>query len=110
MDISISGSDTASDFAHMCGSALAKMMQKELLEKNSEWNTDGDCNVGLFFHEVIVPSGHLKFNDELQKIARKTLKSLEGRGWFGRKDRNKDLDKDFRKIVCSLKKFLQDRN
>lgn len=105
MDVSIVGSDAASDFTYNIGNATAELMQKELKEKHSCWNTSGDVNVALFFEEVIVPSGQLRFNDKLIKVARQTRTSL--RKWFKLKNRNPGLDSDYKRLIKTLDTFLK---
>lgn len=105
MDISIVGSDAASDFTYAVGNTIAQMMLVELKAKHSGWNTSGCVNVALFFEEVIVPSGQLQFNDSLINVAKRTHKSLEK--WFQVKNRNPKLDPDYKRLMKVLNGFIE---
>lgn len=106
MDISVVGSDTASDLLWSCGDTLAPLLRRELRVKNSGWNTDGWCNVALFFDEVIIPSGHFRNHEELVVVARLSLKKLEA--WLKNPVRNEKLDKDYKRLRKSLTRYIKE--
>ena len=75
-------SDNASDLLWHIGNATAKTLKARLKERDdSGFNTDCFDDVGMFFRDVIVPSAKdsnaFISNEELQKVAAKTLKGLK---------------------------------
>ncbi len=102
----ITDSDAASDFAHGLGRELARRMVVELTQDHGRWNTAGDINVALFFEEFIVESNELVFNDDLQKVARATRSKLKARAAFERKKKFLDFQTDYKRMICSLTKYI----
>lgn len=77
-DLSIQGSDDASDLMGEIMEKMANVLRKEMKKKANEFNTPGCVNVGLVFEEVILRNKKIFGNNgELYKVALETQKILE---------------------------------
>mgnify|MGYP006274697605 CR=1 FL=1 len=78
MDISILGSDRASDMTLDIIGSIAKHLKKTLREGSNEYNTSGGVNVALFFEEVILPAIHVfEYDERLFEVAKKCQENLQ---------------------------------
>jgi NADH:ubiquinone oxidoreductase subunit B-like Fe-S oxidoreductase len=79
MDLSVMGSDVASDAAVNMAYAAIKSLEHSLKEKGNEYNTGGLENVAMIIDEVILPSKMLTSlcSPRLEKLVDKILPQLE---------------------------------
>ena len=57
-DLSISGSDYASDAVGVLEKSIIDCLEAELSEMANEYNTNGIENVAMIFDEIIIPSDY----------------------------------------------------
>lgn len=97
MDLSVGGSDSASDLAHDTYLAAVKVLRKGLTHKGNEWNTDGYINVALILTELF-KGVH---NEAVVKLAKDVKANLEKR------DNKKPFGGDLNKLIKELGKFKE---
>lgn len=80
MDVSVMGSDSASDAAYNLAKVITKQLRSELKDKGNDHNTPGVVNVAAIIGEMLQ-----EFNgsEELQALARevKTKLTAKEHGW-----------------------------
>lgn len=80
MDVSVMGSDSASDAAYNLAKVITKQLRSELRDKGNDYNTPGVVNVAAIIGEMLQ-----EFNgsEELQALAREVQKKLTEKehGW-----------------------------
>jgi hypothetical protein len=115
MDLSVGGSDTASDAAYVVTEAMVVALKKEFKEKGNSYNTGGVENVAMIFHQHLVPGNFARlFNDHLYDMALKTLDALEKLIKRTNKEKWEDRGNKEYHLACykdwqkSLKKFIKD--
>lgn len=82
MNLSVVGSDQASDSASKAADAFAKQLEIEFKEKANEYNTPGPLNVAMIIVEMCNNSSFI-LNERMQKLAKKCLKYLEDTPSYG---------------------------
>lgn len=119
MDITLHGSDMASDMCAAVTRLIISKLRSELDKYTNEFNTPGPVNVALFFEERLLPGGFAKdYNGELQKLAEDTLSRMEKlyieseKADWGADKRSQDSKarhlEDYKRLIKSLKSFISD--
>jgi hypothetical protein len=74
MDLSVTGSDAASDFNYTLGKAILKILKEEAVkDSGNRLNTDGFTNVCLVVEELVIPGNHFISDDEWVKFVAKLV-------------------------------------
>jgi len=115
MDLSLHGSDMASDASSFATGAMVAVLRKELSNKANEYNTPGPVNVALYFSERLIPGGfHQDFHPGLTKLAEDTLHDLElhyiaceKAEWDDAESKAEHMSV-YGRLVNELKKFIAD--
>ena len=116
-DISIYGSDMASDLAYTVAAAMVKELEKGLKEKDDYGaNTEGPENVACFLEELILPNAKMwaKISyGKLHSLAAKAMVGLQEKiaiannpeGWNTEKNRLEHVA-SYDRLLRSLNKFI----
>lgn len=80
MDLTVRGSDKASDFYYLLTKEVAKVLEKELKNEANQYNTPGWINVAMIFDESLINAFPGKTDcgvaDELVVIGEKVVKII----------------------------------
>jgi len=107
MDLSIVGSDTASDLAWKIEREITTILKDELKEKHFKYNTPSFLNVAFIFEDFICKSDHWQtYGMELKKLAKKVVNKLNR--VIKKLDEEKDLDAPWVERCKELKNKIED--
>ena len=77
-DLSVMGSDYASDAAYGLQKLIVESLEQELEEKANEYNTCGVVNVAMILDECIIPSEYWQsVGHDFKKLAESVANRLE---------------------------------
>ncbi len=97
-NLTVVGSDSASDLASEAAGAMAKVLKKGMKDKGNEYNTPGYVNVAMILGNL---PDMFKSNEELREIGQEALKMMNEKkeGWV-------DFRAEYAHVIKKLEKFL----
>jgi hypothetical protein len=116
MDITIRGSDAASEAQYEVCRAIAASLAAELNEDHSQFNTAGCVNVAMIVDEHLLPGG-FKSNGKLKKVVQRAHKMLsallkeakESTAWPDKKSQKRHV-KTFTRLLGRLEEFVNEND
>jgi len=98
MDLSVVGSDSASNLMYEISSAAAGVLKKGLKAKGNKYNTPGYLNVAMIITEYFAEQ---EWHEELHAVAKLALAEMK------KNEAAWNSNKDYWKILVSLEKFVE---
>lgn len=111
-DITMVGSDTASDLGCDIVDAIVKELKKALPDQGNRYNTNGCINVALVFEELINKAEFMLYDPDLLEIAEecKTLlgqhaNEMKNAKWSSLENKNWHLQR-YNELLVELEKYI----
>ncbi len=109
---SLYGSDEASMMMRNINDSILDLLENHVDRETNEYNTDGMTDVAMYFSEMILPnfyyfeSGFLELAIKTKSKIENKLKDYELKIQAGVWGRNKYYEKEMKKLVSKLDKYI----